>query len=114
MRALAALLMLATPAAAQDWPLPWDGYWRVAAEDCAQAARYAGADSFHETVCHGIGARALDTPAAWEVVMRCDDGGRVWEAARIVMLGTDRMWVWFGPGGAAPIEFLRCATGGEY
>ena len=46
--------------------------------------------------------------------MRCDDGGRIWQAPRIVMLDRDRMWIWFGPGGSAPSTFLRCEAGGEY
>ena len=114
MRLLCALALLPLPALADGWPVPWDGFWRIEAEDCESATRIVGPDSFHETECHGLSARALSTPAAWEMVMRCDDAGRVWEAPRIVMLRDDRMYVWFGPGGAAPIEFLRCAAGGEY
>ena len=116
MRALAAvaLILMAGPALAQTWPVPWDGYWRAPAATCAQATRHTGPDTVDETVCHGISALALAVPATWQVVMRCDDGGRVWTAPRIVMLGTGRMWIWFGPGGSAPMEFLRCESGGEY
>jgi hypothetical protein len=109
---LGLLGLLAGPAIAQGWPIPWDGYWRVPGDTCDLAARHDGPDTFTETACHGLSARPLATPATWEVVMRCDDGGRVWDAPRIVMLNGDRLYVWFGPGGAAPLEFLRCEAGG--
>ena len=36
MRALAAvaLILMAGPALAQTWPVPWDGYWRAPAATC--------------------------------------------------------------------------------
>ena len=114
MRGLAALAFLATPVSAQEWPIPWDGYWRAPADSCEQASRFIGAETRSETVCHGVRARALATPGTWEVEMRCDDGGRIWQAPRIVMLYRDRMWIWFGPGGSAPLIFLRCEAGGDY
>lgn len=111
---LIAALVLATPAAAQNWPVPWDGYWRAPNQTCEQATRYDGALTSDETRCEGVSAQALATPSAWEIVMRCDDEGRVWTDSRIVLLEDRRLWVWFGPGGLGPQELIRCKSSGEY
>ncbi len=114
--ALALLALPPPPAAAQDsaWPIPWDGYWTGAQDDCHHAARYDGPGITSETLCTGLSAHPLAAPSSWLVQMRCDDEGRVWTAPRVVLLDGDRMWIWFGPGGIGAIELARCARSGEY
>lgn len=113
MRWLIPALLLPCAALAE----PWHGIWAGESEWCRNADRIGSvtpapialtADEVlgYENSCTVNSAQELPGMNTWQLSISCQSEGDTFDEERLVMVGDNTLWMWWGAG--EPIRFERC------